>query len=485
MTISEETFFLDPAFEGTLQKQIQSMVAEGILSGRFRPGEKLPSSRGLARHLGISRITVTLAYTELLADDYIVSRGRSGYFVSDTAPQPRLSGPVAEREDTVDWNSLVGTRFSALRQVRKPENWQSYRYPFIYGQADASLFDHANWRLCALQALGQRDFNAMTADYFERDDPKLVEFIARHSLPRRGILAGPEEILVTLGAQNALWIAAQVLLSAQRTAVIESPCYPGLSSVLAETGCKLVAVPIDQGGLPPDGIPAGADVVFTTPSHHCPTSVTMPLDRRRALLDRASRDDFIVVEDDYEFEMSFLSPPSPALKSLDREGRVIHVGSFSKSLFPGLRLGYLVGPAAFIREARALRSLLLRHPPGHVQRTAAYFMSLGHYDALIKRMARAFGRRRKIMATAIGKAGLEIAGGGEGGSSFWIKAPEGIDTEVLAARLLERGVLIEPGAVFFPEPDPSRRYFRLAYSSIPEDRIAEGIALIAAEIAAG
>ena len=112
-------------------------------------------------------------------------------------------------------------------------------------------------------------------------------------------------------------------------------------------------------------------------------------------------------------------------------------------------------------------------------------MSLGHYDALIKRMARAFGRRRKIMATAIGKAGLEIAGGGEGGSSFWIKAPEGIDTEVLAARLLERGVLIEPGAVFFPEPDPSRRYFRLAYSSIPEDRIAEGIALIAAEIAVG
>lgn len=485
MAISEETFFLDPAFEGTLQKQIQSMVAEGILSGRFRPGEKLPSSRGLARHLGISRITVTLAYTELLADDYIVSRGRSGYFVSDTAPQPRLSGPVAAREDTVDWNSLVGTRFSALRQVRKPDNWQSYRYPFIYGQADASLFDHANWRLCALQALGQRDFNAMTADYFERDDPKLVEFIARHSLPRRGILAGPDEILVTLGAQNALWIAAQVLLSPKRTAIIESPCYPGLSSVLSETGCNLVPVPIDQAGLPPDAIPTAADVVFTTPSHHCPTSVTMPLDRRRALLDRASRDDFIVVEDDYEFEMSFLSPPSPALKSLDREGRVIHVGSFSKSLFPGLRLGYLVGPAAFIREARALRSLLLRHPPGHVQRTAAYFMSLGHYDALIKRMARAFARRRKIMAAAIGKSGLEIAGGGGGGSSFWIRTPEGTDTEALAARLQEKSVLIEPGAVFFPEPDPSRRYFRLAYSSIPEDRIAEGIALIAAEIAAG
>ena len=484
MAISEDTFFLDATFEGTLQKQIQTMVAEGILSGRFRPGEKLPSSRGLARHLGISRITVTLAYTELQADDYVVSRGRSGYFISENAPQPRLKGLVASRDDRVDWDRIVGTRFSTLPQVRKPADWQSFRYPFIYGQADPTLFDHANWRLCALQALGQRDFDAMTSDYFERDDPKLVEFIARHSLPRRGILARPEEILVTLGAQNALWLSAQVLLTPDRTAVIESPCYPGLSSVLNESGCRTIPIPVDAAGLPPDLIPTGVDVVYCTPSHHCPTSATMPLERRHALIERAARDDFLIVEDDYEFEMSFITPPSPALKSLDREGRVIHVGSFSKSLFPGLRLGYLVGPAAFIREARALRSLLLRHPPGHVQRTAAYFMSLGHYDALIKRMARAFARRRKVMSEAIAKAGLEVAGGGDGGSSFWIRAPKGVDTEALAARLRQESVLIEPGAVFFPEPAPSRRYFRLAYSSIPEDRIADGIGLIARAMAA-
>ncbi|MBT8416783.1 MAG: PLP-dependent aminotransferase family protein [Silicimonas sp.] len=485
MAISEETFFLDPAFEGTLQKQIQTMVAEGILSGRFRSGEKLPSSRGLARHLRISRITVTLAYTELLADDYIVSRGRSGYFVSDNAPQPRMADAVATVADKVDWDSIVGTRFSQLRQIEKPVNWRSYRYPFIYGQTDPALFDHANWRLCALQALGQRDFHAMTKDYHERDDPKLVEFIARHSLPRRGILAAPEQILVTLGAQNALWIAAEVLLSRDRKAVIESPCYPGLSSVLRETGCDLTAIPVDTEGLPPEAVPKSADVVFTTPSHHCPTTVTMPIGRRRALLDRAAEDDFIVVEDDYEFEMSFLTPPSPALKSLDRDGRVIHIGSFSKSLFPGLRLGYLVGPAAFIREARALRALLLRHPPGHVQRTAAYFMSLGHYDAMIKRLARAFGKRRKLMATAIAEAGLEVIGGGTGGSSFWLGAPEGVDTAELARRLAEKSVLIEPGAVFFPEPDPPCRFFRLAFSSIPDDRIAEGIGIIADTIREG
>lgn len=484
MAISEDTFFLDPGFAGTLQQQIQSMVAEGILSGRFRTGEKLPSTRGLAQHLGVSRITVTLAYTELQADDYVSAKGRSGYYVSDTAPRPRMARKNKKQADSVDWDKVFAQRATRSAQLEKPEDWQSFRYPFIYGQADPTLFDHANWRLCALQALGQRDFAAMTADYNERDDPRLVEFIARHSLPRRGILASPNEILVTLGAQNALWLAAQVLLTQNRKAVIESPCYPGLSDILARTGCTVETVAVDDEGLVPSNIPDGADIVFATPSHHCPTTVTMPLSRRTKLLERAAKNDFIVVEDDYEFEMSFLQPPSPALKSLDQEGRVVHIGSFSKSLFPGLRLGYLVGSERFISEARALRATVLRHPPGHIQRTAAYFMSLGHYDALIKRTARAFAARRKVMADAIAKHGLTIAGGGNGGSSFWMRAPKGVDTKKLALALEAKGVLIEPGAAFFPETTPPQEYYRLAYSSIPEARISDGIQLIAAAIRA-
>ena len=479
MAVSEETFFLDPSFEGTLQQQIQSLVAEGILSGRLRPAERLPSTRRLAQHLGVSRITVTLAYTELQADDYITSRGRSGYFVSENAPQPRIARAPREDTDTVDWARVIGTRYSDQSVLSKPSDWQRFDYPFIYGQADPTLFDHANWRLCALQALGLRDFEAMTTDYFQQDDPRLVEFIARHSLPRRGILAGPEEILVTLGAQNALWLASEVLLRPGRKAVIESPCYPGLSSILAQTPADVQAIPVDGDGLPIDAIPKQADVVFATPSHHCPTSVTMPIARRQALLARATKDDFIVVEDDYEFEMSFLKPPSPALKSLDKDGRVIHIGSFSKSLFPGLRLGYIVGSRAFIREARALRATILRHPPGHIQRTAAYFMSLGHYDALIKRTASALSLRRKVMLEAIKDQGLEVAGAGQGGSSLWMRAPGEVDTVQLAADLAERGVLIEPGRAFFPEQEGPSEFYRLAYSSISKERIPEGILRIA------
>ncbi|MDF3414671.1 PLP-dependent aminotransferase family protein [Sulfitobacter sp. M57] len=485
MALPVETFFLHPDAQGTLQQQIQQMIAQGILSGRFQQGEKLPSTRKLASHLGVSRITVTIAYTELLANDYLVSKGRSGYFVSENAPTPPSFTAPPESLDAVDWARAIGQKFSGGAGLAKPQDWAKFRFPFIYGQADQSLFDHANWRLCALQALGQKDFAALTTDYYDQDDPQLIEFIARHTLPRRGITARPEQILITLGAQNALWLTTQVLLTQRRNAVLEDPCYPALRDILSQSRCNVTPVRVDQDGLPPDAIPPETHVVFTTPSHQCPTNATMPMERRRALLDRAREMEALIVEDDYEFEMSFLKSPSPALKSLDTDGRVIYVGSFSKSLFPGLRLGYLVGSEPFIREARALRASVLRHAPGHIQRTASYFLSLGHYDALIRRMGTALHERRRIMEEALAAHDLRISGRGYfGGSSFWMRAPDQVNTDDLARRLHAKGVLIEPGRPFFAGSHQPANYYRLAYSSIPTARIREGVDLIAHEIAA-
>lgn len=483
MAISVETFFLTPDTQGTLQARIQQMIAQGILSGRFHKGEKLPSTRRMAVHLGVSRITVTLAYTELQASDYLTSRGRSGYFVSENAPVPPVFTPADAPRDKVNWTQAIARSFRGGDTPEKPLNWQRFRYPFIYGQADPELFDHANWRLCALRALGQKDFAALTTDYYDTDDPLLTEFIARHTLPRRGINARPQEILITMGAQNALWLAAQLLLTPDRAAVIEDPCYYAQRDILVQAQCRLNAVGVDADGLPPENIGDDTDVIFVTPSHQSPTTATMPMARRKALLDRARDIDALIVEDDYEFEMSFLKSPSPSLKSLDRDGRVIYVGSFSKSLFPGLRLGYLVGSEPFIREARALRASVLRHPPGHIQRTAAYFLSLGHYDAQIRRMANVLHGRRKAMESAIRDTGLEIAGrGAYGGSSYWMRAPEGVDTAHVAKVLREESVLIEPGAPFFRGPKRPGNFYRLAYSSISAGRIGEGIARVARAI---
>lgn len=478
MAIPVEAFYLSPGAQGSLQQQIRTMVTQGVLAGRFRPGQRMPSSRGLAAHLGVSRITVTLAYADLVSSDYLTAAGRSGYFVSDTAPlAPEFPEPARQAE-AVDFRSLTGGRFSEGARVARPEDWDRYPYPFIYGQADPTLFDHQNWRQCALRALGKRDFAALTSDYYERDDPLLVQELVRTILPRRGIAAREEEVLLTLGAQNALWIAATLLLGPGRRAGLENPGYPSWRSIVAAVGAQAMPVDVDALGLPVAGL-AGADVVFVTPSHQCPTNATMPVERRVALLEAAEREGFVIVEDDYEFEMSFLKPVAPALKSLDRDGRVIYAGSFSKSVFPGLRLGYLVGPPGFIAEARALRGLMLKHPPGHIQRTMAYFLGLGHYDALINRMKGAYRRRRQIMAEAIAAEGLAVAGqGGFGGSSFWMSAPATVDSEELALRLRADGVLIEPGRAFFAGEGP-QNYYRLAYSSIAPQKIAEGVARIA------
>ncbi len=253
MPIPAEAFFLPADRSGTLQQSIRQMVAEGIVAGRFRPGDKMPSSRGLADHLGISRITVTLAYIELVASDYLTPRSRSGYFVSETAPrQPDFAAAPGPR---ARWSTMRLTRVGGilrLDRLDKPSDWARYPYSFIYGQADPSLFDHQNWRLCAVRALGKRDFEALTADYYDRDDPLLIEYVLRNILPRRGIAARPGEVLMTMGAQNALWLAAQVLLGPGSRAAVENPTYPGLRAILAQTTAEVLPVNVDADGLPPE-----------------------------------------------------------------------------------------------------------------------------------------------------------------------------------------------------------------------------------------
>ncbi len=483
-TVSETIFFIDRDSRAGLQNQLRETLVSAILSGRLVPGARLPSTRKLADYLNISRITVTLAYQELASQGYLEARGRSAYFVSDSQPQAGLSAEAAPAgRGTVNWQNKIRASFSIAKPIRKPLDWHRFPFPFLYGQMDPTLFDLSAWRDCARRALAREDFELMAGDFAAADDVQLVNYICSRSLPNRGIKASPDEILVTVGAQNALWLIIQLMLRQGASAVCENPCHPDLSASLHLSGAEVTAVDVDEGGLRLDLLPAKPDVVFVTPSHHSPTAATMPMERRLDLLAEAEKRDFIIVEDDYEFEMSFLKPPSPALKSLDRNGRVLYVGSFSKSLFPGLRLGYLAAPAPVIREARALRALMLRHPPGHLQRTVSYFLALGHYDAVIRRMRLEYRKRHEVMAAALERNGLKIAGASDfGGTAFWIEGPEGLDADRLMGELRQDGVLIETGSPFFPDMDGPCRFFRMGYSSIPASRIEEGVARTAARI---
>jgi len=471
----------------SLQGQIRKMLVAAMLSGQMPSGSPIPSTRTMAKRLKVSRNTVMLAYQALAADGYLEARERSGFYVAEDVQrgsfenaETKPSSLAAREASTVDWESKFRVTPSDQRNIEKPANWHEYPYPFIYGQADAALFPIAAWRDCTRQAMNRKWMDAWTSDRFNEDDPMLIDQIHQRILPRRGIMADREQILVTLGAQNALYLAASMLIRPGEKVAVEDPGYPDIRNILALKTDEIVAIPVDEEGIVIDERMDGAKMIFTTPSHQFPTNVTMTPERRRELLAWAEDNDALIIEDDYEFETNYSSDPTPALKSRDREGRVIYISSLSKSLMPGLRMGFVVAPRRLIAEMRALRRLMFRHPPGNNQRVVALFLALGHHDALIGRLHRAYQGRWQTMGDTLKRV---LPGWAEtpgfGGTSYWVKGPTQLDANELALRALEDGIIIEPGQVFFDEPHGNANYFRLGFSSIPEERIAPGLERLA------
>lgn len=479
----DSLFHLSRVENASLQSQIREMLVAAILESRISRSEPLPSSRKMAQSLGVSRNTVVLTYQALVDDGYLIARERSGFYVNPEitaeppGPAPTLE-PVAD--NAPDWPARFRLRPSVQSAIVKPANWRGFPYPFIYGQVDEDLFPVGAWRECSRQALGRRGMDAWTGDSRERDDPMLVEQIRTRLLPRRGIYADSDQILITLGAQNALYLLASLLMTPETSVAMEEPGYTDARNIVSLKTRRVSLIPVDARGLPVDDRLAGADYVFVTPSHQFPTTVTMPIERRMALLEYASSHDIVIIEDDYEAETNYISDPTPALKTLDTDGRVIYVGSLSKTLFPGLRLGYLVASAELIAEARALRHLMLRHPPNNNQRTTALFLSLGYHDSLVHRLHRVYRERWQVMGQAL-QTFLPNSTRQPtfGGTSFWVRGPNGLDSDILAGAALERGVVIEPGTVHFGGAPRPRHFFRLGFSSIAKTAIEPGVKTLA------
>jgi len=462
-----------------LQLQIRQTIVTAIEDGRLPLGMRMPSSRDLATVLKVSRNTVVIAYEQLVDQNFLVSRQRSGYFVAGLPKRFASEVPgVSEAASRGDehWAARYAVQPSAHRNIVKPLDWQAQPYPFIFGQFDPSLFPTNDWRESARAALSVPEINNWARDLIDGDDPALIEQLQLHVLPRRGIHARADEIMMTIGAQHALYLIATLFINADTQVGIEEPGYPDARNIFRMLTPKVTPLAVDADGLVPDAVFQSCALAYVTASHQCPTAVTMPLPRRLELLKAAAAGDVVVVEDDYEGELMPEGAALPPLKSLDRASNVLYVGSLSKALAPGLRLGYVVAPAPVIRELRALRRLMLRHPPLNNQRVAALFIGLGHYRAHLAQVGRVLLERARLLDQLLPRYLPDCRfSRGPGSTHFWVTCPDGIDTAELAQAALAQGVVIEPGAVFSMDESASRHCFRLGFSSIRTDRIEVGI----------
>ncbi len=481
----ELLFELSPQGPGSLQQQLREQIAAAILDGHIAPGLPLPSSRKLSEQLGIGRNTVMLAYSALEEDGYLIARERSGYYVNPEVLQGRAesteqSPDQGSAADRPDWNRTLTQRPSEQVNIRKPANWRDFEYCFIYGQLDPALFPLRHWRECWRDAARVPEIGEWSVDRYDSDDPLLIEQIRTRLLPRRGVWADESQVLVTVGAQQALFLAMRLLLNDERTVGLEDPGYVDARNIALSQGANILPLPVDDEGLRPGESLSECDCIYVTPSHQSPTTVTLSAQRRRQLLQQAVQDDFLLIEDDYEAETSFSNKPQSALKGLDVNDRVIYVGSLSKTLAPGLRIGYLVGPTPFIQEARALRRLMLRHPASNNQRAVALFLARGYHDSLIRQLVATYRERGEIMAGALQVHLPHSATAPSfGGSSFWVAGPEGLDAGQLAEAAMAEGILIEPGSIHFLATEAPRNFFRLGYSSVASDKIEPGIRRLA------
>ena len=471
-----------------LQGRLRLAIVQAVLDGRLASGAPLPSSRELARLLGLSRNTVTSAYLQLIDEDFLESRPRSGVYVARDACLPAVAPsttPPAPRAGAAPpvWATRVRRSLAGRPTLAKPDQWRRYPYPFVYGRHDPQLFPTEDFRECCARSLARAQVPQWTPDFETDDVPELIEQIRLRLLPRRGVFAAKEEILVTIGAQHAYYLLAEALFDESTRVGLEEPGHPHARNSFSLRRPRFASVAVDADGVAPDGLPA-VDYLYVTPSHQSPTTATLGLERRHRLLELAAARDIVVIEDDYEAENLYAGEPMPALKSLDRDGRVIYVGSVSKSLSPALRLGYIVAPRALIDELRGLRHAMLRHPSAFLQHAYALFLSLGHHESHARRVNAAMQERLALAADALR---AHLPGFGfqlpQGGGSIWVQAPEGIDAAELSLAARGHGVLIEAGDVYFLEPPDPCPYFRLRLSSIAADRIAAGIGALGVAVA--
>jgi GntR family transcriptional regulator / MocR family aminotransferase len=484
--VSELLLALDPEAPEPLHRQLYLGIREAILAGRLPAGARVPSTRRLAEDLGVSRSTVLFAFDQLEAEGYLVGAVGSGSFVASSIPDhllhhrpgepvaaPRAGGPPR-----------VAARNHELRRFLTVPTGL-YPGAFTPGVPPVEEFPWSLWcRLAAgrHRALPRRRlYHGRAAGY-----PPLREAIAAHLAASRGVRCTADQVIVLASAQEALDLVCRVLLDPGDAVWLEDPSYVGSRAALVAAGARIVPVPVDDEGLIVErGVAAEprARLALVAPSHQFPTGVTLSLERRLALLQWAGGAGAWIVEDDYDSEYRHAGRPLTALQGLDTAGRVLYIGTFNKTLFPAIRLAYLIAPASLMEWLLPMRRIGGQHAPTLDQMTLADFIVEGHYGRHLRRLRVVCRERRDALLAAAERelpGLLEITHADTGLHSVgWL--PPGVDDARVSAAALEHGVLATAVSALHAGPCP-RGGLILGYGGLTPEEIADAMRRLAAAI---
>jgi GntR family transcriptional regulator / MocR family aminotransferase len=465
------TFHVSLVGRGNLTGEIYRQIRQAILDGRLAAGDRLPATRELARSLSVSRSTVTAAYERLLGEGLAESHAGAATFVSG---QVVRSGREASRSRAASslqarpvWDSV-----SALVAFDEPA-----KFDFRMGIPDAALFPHLTWRRAVARAL--RASETSPAFYgSSAGSHALRKAIADHIAISRSVKALPEDLVISNGTQQALDIVARVLLEPGDVIAVEDPGYRPAVQLFRSLRARVVGVPVDAEGLVVDRLPPDARAVYVTPSHQFPLGIAMSLPRRRALLAWAERHDAAIIEDDYDSEFRFGGRPLEPLQTLDVGGRVIYVGSFSKTMLPALRLGFLVLPPSLRVAATKARFVSDWHGSSLAQSALARFITDGSFARHIRRVGKVYSQRHAIVTATLERdfanhlelvpsnTGLHVAALARNASVEKIAA--------IAHRAAGLGVAFQQLSTLAVDRKP-RAGITIGYGAVATSKIAEGL----------
>lgn len=480
---------IDHASERPLYRQLYDELRRAILTGRLKLGARVPSTRTLAATLGVSRTTVKQSYELLISEGYLESVIGSGTSVCAQLPDELLRAQPAKTATLMARAAKASPRLSRLGQslteVLDDPVFPNVAINFSYGHPAVDHFPQAQWRQLLLRELRRTDTTLFDYAQDGRGYEPLRVALATYLSRSRAVRCDADQLIIVNGSQQALTLIAQVLLDRGDVVALENPGYLGARQVCLQYGARLHPAPVDGGGIIVGALPRrGVKFAYVTPSHQFPTGAVLPLARRLELLRWAEKAGALIVEDDYDSEFRYGSYPIPALQGLDPNEAVIYVGTFSKVMFPALRLGYLVVPRSLLKVIERAKWLSDRHTPTLEQRALTSFLNDGLFESHLRKMRKLYDQRRQTLARVLLKHfGDRVTILGENsGLHVMIRLQSRYGDHEVMERAAAVGVGLISADLYYLGPSPGGE-FVIGYGRSGERTIREGVRRLALALA--